>query len=176
MTYFDFAFDYVVGNEGSYIDDPMDSGGPTKYGVTLKSYSEYLKQDFTPVVIEELTLEQAKGFYLHQYWIPSNCCMMTDFGIATAIFDCSVLYGIGTAAGMAQRAVDTKVDNKIGPETVSILNSFNRGIFIGKLIYELMQRIEKVIQINPENEKFRMGWTNRAERLLVLNQTTAFNI
>src|ERR1700729_2698555 len=107
LSFFDSALAFTIGNEGTkYTNDPSDSGGPTKFGITLKAYAAFLKINFTPRDIESLTLSQAKVFYSQEFWFPLSCHKIVDAGIAIAIFDSSVLYGLGTGGKLAQSAVN----------------------------------------------------------------------
>ena len=48
---FDHAVKEILRHEGGYVDDPVDRGGETKYGISKRSYPD--------LDIANLTLEQA---------------------------------------------------------------------------------------------------------------------
>ncbi len=54
------AISFVLKWEGGYSNDPYDSGGETKYGISKRSYPN--------LDIKNLTLEQAKEIYKRNYW------------------------------------------------------------------------------------------------------------
>lgn len=85
---FDAAFDFVIGSEGGYSNDPDDVGGETRFGISKRAYPN--------VDIEQLTLEQAKQIYYRDYWTPAGCNALTG-PMALLVFDCSVNQGIGRA-------------------------------------------------------------------------------
>lgn len=58
---FERAFSCVLQNEGVYVNDPSDSGGETKYGISKRSYPN--------LDIKNLTLEEAKKIYFCDYWL-----------------------------------------------------------------------------------------------------------
>ena len=58
---FDKAFEFTIGVEGGYVNDPSDPGGETKFGVSKKSYPN--------LDIKNLTITQAKEIYYKDYWI-----------------------------------------------------------------------------------------------------------
>lgn len=178
MTIFDQAFNYVLRNEGvSYVNDPKDSGGPTKFGITLRTYEDYIGKASTADSIKELTIETAKAIYLHKYWSPLFADGIKDAGVAVCIFDAAVLYGVGSASLMAQKAVNLckvplKLDGVLGDKSIEALNSIARGDFLKAFHSLIIVRIASTIAANPKDEKFRGGWTHRADRLLTLNNST----
>lgn len=179
---FDEALNYLIGkDEGdAFTDDPDDSGGPTKFGVTQKAYSRFLGFPATLEMMQALTFDDVVPFYRHEFWTPLNCGRIKEPGIAIAIFDCAVLYGIIQAAVMAQQALNLdgallRVDGILGDRTIAFLNQTTRGSFLENLRRFVMQRIDLLVRTNSKDEKYRKGWENRAKRLLTLNQDPPFN-
>jgi len=62
---FEKAIKFVLKWEGGYSNDPNDSGGETKYGISKKSYPN--------LDIKNLTIEKAKEIYYRDYWLKANC-------------------------------------------------------------------------------------------------------
>ena len=54
------AFEKVLRHEGGYVNDPLDLGGETKYGISKRSYPH--------LDIKNLTLDQAKQIYFRDFW------------------------------------------------------------------------------------------------------------
>lgn len=182
LTYFNSALAYLFKDEGSsYTDDPDDSGGPTKWGVTLKAYSQFMGRPVDPEEIRALTIEQVSPFYEDRYWEAMLCDKMRDAGTAIAIFDTGVLSGTSAAQVIAQQALvlcgaELTMDGIIGPTTVELLNQVPRAKFLSSFTSILLRRIDDIIARRPKDEKFRKGWINRAQRLLTLNSGTSFTI
>lgn len=179
---FDLALSYLIekGEGSAYTDDPDDAGGPTKFGVTQKSYSQFLGFEVTPEMMQALTVDDARPFYRNQYWAPLNCSRMKDPGIAIAVFDCGVLYGLVQTGVMVQQALNLtggllRTDGVIGDRTLDLLNKVSRVTLLVNLERFVLLRIDHLVKTHPRNEKFRAGWENRARRLLTLNQDTTFN-
>lgn len=182
MKVLDDAFSFLFQNEGGarYVDNPYDSGGPTKYGVTQKAYESYLGRGVTPWVIASLSEIDAKTFYFARYWSPLQCDRVMDPGIAIALFDTGVLYGVGMSAVLAQKALNSlgfhlKVDAVLGDESVTALNAVDRRAFLREFFQFILLRIDTVCKLDPKNERFRRGWRNRADRLLTLSAYTPLN-
>lgn len=177
---FEKAFAFTIKNESTrYVNDPKDSGGPTKFGITKKTYEAFHRQCVPDSVIENLVIEDAKKIYFENYWKKINGDLIKSSTLATAIFDTAVLYGIGTAGAMVQKAANLlnyglKVDGKIGDKTLDVLDAFygNEGDFLLKLHSVTLVRIAAVCAQDPKNERFRNGWTNRADKVLQLATLT----
>lgn len=168
------ALAYLFQNESAqYVNDPEDSGGPTKFGITQKAYISFLGRWVTPEEIAALTELDAYAFYQARYWSPLLCDQILDAAVAIALFDTAVLYGVGTATLLAQKALvfcgaQLKFDGLMGDKTITAFNLAKREDFIPALRQFVRQRIDSVIKLDPKNERFRDGWENRANRLLTL--------
>ena len=53
------AFNYVLKNEGRYVNDPEDPGKETKYGISQRSYPN--------LNIRQLSLKDAEKIYFCDY-------------------------------------------------------------------------------------------------------------
>lgn len=172
---FDQAFIYLLENEGaSFTDDPDDSGGATKFGITKATYEHYVGEMVATAEIQSMTADTAKKIYFEKYWKPLKCDQMKSIVVAVAVFDCAVLYGPGTAVLLMQRALSLcgatiKLDGLIGEKTLTILNIVKEGDFLHAFRHQILLRIDSTILARPKAEKFRIGWTKRADRLLTLN-------
>lgn len=183
--FFEHALSYLFQDEGkTFTNNPMDPGGPTKFGITLKAYESHMGHPITALDIELMTEEAAKDFYEVRYWAPLRCGQMASQGIAICIFDTAVLYGQYTAIKTAQMAVslcgaNLKFDGLMGDKTLEALNTASCIEFVSHYRDLIMDRIGHLIVVDPTLEVFRKGWTNRANRLLtlqiivpVINKTT----
>lgn len=174
MTNLDVAFYYLLGDEGrKYTNDPNDKGGPTRYGITKKTYEEFFGKLVDDSEIEDMTEDVAKKIYATNYWHKLGCDRLLSLPIAIALFDTGVLYGVNRAAKLAQRALSfcgapIRIDGQIGDQSVQHLNQVKDPLFIRTFREQILQRINEVIEEVPSDEEYRHGWTNRADRLLTL--------
>ena len=53
----------IIRREGGYVNHPNDRGGPTKYGVTHKTLSRYLKREASIEDVKHMTEETAYEIY-----------------------------------------------------------------------------------------------------------------
>lgn len=102
------CFKQVVGEEGDYVNDPLDPGGETKFGIAKR---------YNPTIdIKSLTLNQARDIYLTKYWAPAQCDLL-PLASASVYFDAVVNMGIDTAVRLMQTALGEVSDGVIGPRT-----------------------------------------------------------
>ena len=59
------AINHTLELEGGYVNDPNDSGGQTKYGISKKAYPD--------LDIPNLTIAQAMEIYRKDYWDRCKC-------------------------------------------------------------------------------------------------------
>jgi lysozyme family protein len=154
-------------------NDLDDSGGLTNWGITKKAYEAFTKTAVSVDYFENLTLENKKWFYQEVFWKPLGCDKMEKIGVAVCIFDTAVLYGATTGALLAQKTADIcggalKIDGILGPQSVIIINAIGSDLFIDSFRANVLSRVDTVCLQNPKDEKYRNGWTNRANRLLTL--------
>lgn len=180
---FKIALDYLITrDEGEkYTDDPDDSGGPTKFGITQLMYSKFIGRMASEEEMKYLTKEDAGPFYEKVYWNPIQGEQIKSLPKAIAIFDSAVLYGKTRAVKMTQDALvrcdwNIKIDGVMGNETLGALNNVKTEEFISCFSNQILKRISEVICMYPKNEKYRNGWENRANRLLTLSTDPKFNI
>lgn len=137
MSFFDAAFAIVVGLEGGYVNDPLDPGGETKYGIS--------KRAFPDLDIKDLTVDQAKAIYRKKYWDFCACDGMS-FERALCVFDTAVNQGENFALVLSRTTPDT-VD-MMAERALRYANSiqFNR---FGKGWMRRLFSIMKKAQVTP---------------------------
>ena len=60
---FDRSFSKLLAVEGSsFVNNPIDKGGPTKYGITIQSWMGYIKKPCGQKEIKEMTEDMARDF------------------------------------------------------------------------------------------------------------------
>ena len=170
---FQKAIRYVFKNEGGFVNDVDDPGGATNFGVTQGVLSQYRGHPVSIDEVKSLSEHEAMIIFYELYWKPVACDRMAQTPIAIALFDVGVLYGVQTAAVMAQRTLKDcdfplVLDGHIGPKTIAALNSVNVTKFMGTLIAHLENRIDRIVATRPKSIKFRDGWRVRARKLQTL--------
>jgi lysozyme family protein len=171
---FDTLVADVIKREGGFVDDPRDSGGATKYGVT-----ERLARAYNYIGdMRDMTETAAKMIYRSAFWdymhLDDVEFMMPT--VAEELFDTAVNQGTTAAGTYLQRALnvfnqngkmyaDNTVDGHIGPMTIAALREFIRSrptdgelvmlralnALQGAFYIELAEKREK-------DEAFVFGW------------------
>ena len=130
------AIDHVAGIEGGYVNDPSDSGGETRFGITeaVARAAGYRGP------MRELPPDVARAIYEREYWhemrldgVAHECPLL-----AAELLDSGVNCGTGTAAKWLQLALnasndrgrlypDVAEDGAIGDETLGALRALRRS-------------------------------------------------
>ena len=164
--------DEILRVEGdTYTNDPADSGGETRWGVTVAEarVSGY-KGDMV-----DLPREVAFSIYVTRYWgaVRGDDLEALSSGVAAEVVDTGVNTGVVRAGMFLQRVLnvlnrseklytDLVVDGKIGPATIAALKSYLStrdehtlltalNCLQGAFYIELAERREK-------DERFVYGW------------------
>jgi lysozyme family protein len=109
MKRIDVCLDWIIRAEGGLSADPNDRGGLTKFGISQKAYPN--------LNIEALTEADARRIYERDYWIPCRCADLPA-GVDQVVLDGAVLMGVSAVSKQLQRALNVKVDGRIGPKTI----------------------------------------------------------
>jgi lysozyme family protein len=166
--------------EGSaYTNNPVDRGGPTKWGVTQVMFSKY----YPGRSVETCMYDEAYNVYMKEFWIKPKWDQIDaiDSVLAYRMFDWGVNSGPSRPVQALQRALnvlnqqgkdypDVTVDGALGPATIGALRSLvgKRGTDGVKVIRGMVQSLQSVFYIElaektPSQETFEYGWQlNRA--------------
>jgi len=94
---FNHAFDFTLGWEGGYVNDPNDPGGETKFGISKRANPS--------VDIKALTVDGAKKIYKAKYWDAAGCKEM-DWPLNCVMFDMAVNLGVSRAKSLYREVGD----------------------------------------------------------------------
>ncbi len=145
-----------------YVNDPLDLGGETKFGVA--------KNANPTVDIAKLTWEQAKAIYYKEYWIKGNCDKMPS-RLAILHFDGCVNHGVGRANRFLQNAIGLIADGAIGPKTLATISAQCADPKVGEkaICNEICNLREKfyngIVEKKPEQRRFLKGWLLRISEM-----------
>ncbi len=153
MADFDQAFEKTIIWEGEYVNDPDDPGKETKFGISKKEYPD---KD-----IKNLTLDEARDIYYHDYWLKIGGHYIDSQKIANNIFDFAVNAGIKRAIKLAQKCVKVKKDGIIGNITIVAINMIYENSFIQEFIYSRIKYYIRLTILRREFKKYLFGWLKR---------------
>lgn len=163
------AMPYLLVNEGGYT---VDDGGPTMWGIVESDVAKYRgvpASEITAAIMKSLSVAEATAIYKKQYWDAMSLGMLVSQGIATAIFDMGVNFGISGGARLAQSTIGVAADGQIGPVTLNKLNGMTAKAFIDAFEKAALAHYQAIDSSNhAKYDRYMTGWTNRAKRLLTL--------
>lgn len=164
----------VVRREGGYVNDPKDSGGETKYGITKKTARKYGYKG----AMRDLPLRLAYEIYEKKYLKKIKFDRVAALSplIAEELADTSVNMGWRRAGEFLQRSLnvlnrggkdfaDLVVDGKIGTKTISSLEKYlkHRGKEGEAVLHKMLNALQGAFYVElaerrSKDEKFVFGW------------------
>jgi lysozyme family protein len=156
----------VLKSEGGYVNHPLDKGGPTNFGITLRTLSEWRKEECTIEDVVQLTEEEACDIYMSAYWQVMRGDQLPG-GVDLYACDFAVNSGPARAAKILQELVDTKADTFVGPKTIEAV----RKQAPLQLLLAYHGARMKFLLGRSNWDAFGRGWTNRCSEMLTLAQT-----
>ena len=175
MSCFDIAVQTVLKDEGGFVNDPQDSGGATKYGISLKWLRSlvlepdiaHLDQNSNGVIdfddIAALTREQTIFLYHRYFWEPHRYERISVQMIANKVFNLTVNAGAHashTALQWALRATGNQevvMDGVLGDRTIKAVNAVDFRVLLAALRSEIASHYRLL-----KKPHFEAGWLNRA--------------
>jgi len=145
---------HTIRKEGGYVNDPVDRGGETKYGISKRSWPD--------VDIANLTIWQAFAIYRKWYANPLRIAEINNPRIGWKIFDVGVNAGLSRAVKLTQGVVGTDVDGIIGRQTIAAINETDEATFFMHFISALESFYVDIVERNPGQERFLRQWLKRA--------------
>jgi len=170
---FKVALEFTLKWEGGYVNDPRDPGGPTKYGITQRTYDEMRKKlDLPQKSVAQLTREEAEKIYFFKYWAEvARLSYSLAFEFNVALFDTFVHFGITGGTKLWQQAIGIKADGIWGPITDAVTgNVIKRKGSTESALMLVAERIRyraKRVREAPSQSVFLSGWLNRDTDLML---------
>lgn len=166
------VIDHVVNLEGAYGNDPYDSGGQTKYGIT----EQVARANGYTGPMKDLPPQTAKDIYANEYILKPKLDKVYDIDqqLGLDLIDFGINQGVVVSVRLLQRWLnalndgtkyyqDQTVDGKVGPSTLGQLNQFikQRGsvdvLLLGIRCSQGTHYLE-ITEKYPKNERFLYGW------------------
>lgn len=161
------AYSFVLGEEKGYVNDPADSGGATKDGVTQSTYDLYRKHlHLDQMPVKYMTREEREDIY-KGIWVDSKASILPE-GVDIMHYDCAVNTGNSRAAKILQQTIGVKEDGIIGPITLKRLKELyddTPQILLLRLYTNRCSFYNTLAEKRPKDQKFLKGWLARAKRV-----------
>src|SRR5574343_130972 len=112
--------DEVIRREGGFVHDPLDPGGPTKFGITQYTLAIWRGRDVTVDDVASLTYDEAIRIYEKKY-IEEPGFLQLPNGLRAAVVDFAVHSGPVTAVKQLQKSLGVTADGILGPTTMAAI-------------------------------------------------------
>lgn len=145
--------DRVLSHEGGYVNDPNDTGGETKWGISKRSYPH--------LNIKDLTRQDATAIYQRDFWQRVQGDKLPVPFVFQAL-DAAVNHGIGNAVRWIQRAAGVADDGVIGPVTLAAVARQEPADLVLNFNAERLEFYAKLQTF----DHFGRGWTRRVAKNL----------
>ncbi|MBF0590251.1 MAG: hypothetical protein HQL53_14110 [Magnetococcales bacterium] len=176
MANFESAISIVLQHEGGYVNDPVDPGGATNYGVSLRFLRATGDLDLGDVDgdgdidaddIRQMNRDQAIAIYRSEFWDRGGYEHIRHQNVANKLFDAAVNMGPKQAHKLVQRALwsvgrRVVVDGQLGPRTLAAIQDANGAHLLAALRSEMAGFYRELIARRPQLKKYRKGWERRA--------------
>jgi lysozyme family protein len=104
--------------EGAYVNDPNDAGGPTNMGITLGTLSKWRGTICTARDVLALTRAEAATIYQVEYWDGIEGDSLPA-GLDLMVLDHAITCGVFASARLLQQTLKVVADGSIGPVTLA---------------------------------------------------------
>ena len=179
---FEKAIQTILKHEGGYVDNKMDPGGATNFGISLRFLKDFVTkkpEEFSRfdvnhdgnidyVDIKNLPQGEAINLYKQAFWDKNNYDKITDFSIAEKIFDLAVNMGGAQANKLLQRAIRAVTgiklveDGILGTKSFAQINSADPNSLLAALKSEAAGFYRTLVRVDPNLQGFLDGWLNRS--------------
>lgn len=156
MSRFLVCLPRILEHEGGWVDHVKDPGGATNKGITLATYSDWLKRKATKAELKAIPPQHVSAIYEANYWDAASCDKL-PVGVDYVVFDLAVNSGPSRARKMLQQTVGTKPDGMIGPATLRAVEALGSR----ETIKRLCDAREAFYRALPTFQTFGKGWLNR---------------
>ncbi len=173
---FNKALQFTFKAEGGVSTNPHDlgnrGGNVTNMGVTQPVYNEYRSLKKLPhQSTTKLTKAEAIDLYHLLFWERAGCNLLPP-KLAIAVFDTSVLFGVGDAVKFLQKALGADADGLIGSKTkAAIAARFKEDVYLSSFYVSLRRAQHRVNAKRGNQNTFLQGWLNRTDALATYLKT-----
>ena len=150
MNTYNVILNRIIKREGGYVNHPSDKGGPTNFGITIKTLSQHLGRPASVDEVRNLDVNVAKDIYSKLYIEPF--LKYTDNPqLLDLVVDCAVHHGVSRTNTWMVEITSITLD----PYVMYKLLLIKRIKFFGTIITN-----------NPSQAVFAAGWMNRVTEFI----------
>lgn len=168
---FDTCIDHIFRVEKGFVNNPLDPGGATNFGITLKTLAQWRQKPTSVEDVKSLKREEAKDIYYSFFWEKPGMDKIRSAKVALIVFDQIVNAGQSSAISALQRVLCANfgehitIDGVLGSKTEVAVATAHEGRLARKLIQAAQRRYADLCQNNSSNLVFLEGWIARTHAL-----------
>jgi lysozyme family protein len=160
--------DAIIAREGGAAEtnDPADSGGRTKFGISERSHPEAWADG-------TVTYPEARAIYEKVYILAEHFDKISNIQLQHQVVDFGVPHGPNAATKLLQQLVGVKADGELGPATLAAIEKYPAGKLFGVdvpgiVLLNMAFRDARILydatlaKRRPKDLKFLLGWLKRA--------------
>lgn len=164
--------DNILMVEKGYVNHPADRGGPTKFGITQRTLSEWRGYWVSEEEVKQLEEEEARDIYYLKYFVAPKLHLLPK-QMQPFLFDSSINHGPSRAIIFLQKAINKEkiaylVEDGINGNRTreAALKAWYRieEDIIDAMVEERKNFYCAIVDNDPTQEVFLDGWLNRAEK------------
>jgi len=150
-----------------FANDPLDLGGATQSGLTLKTYKAYCKQKgiSTPTVTNLKNIPYATWLAVMKtlFWDKCKGDLINSQSVADMFIDFA--WGSGGGVKKVQQTLGLIADGIVGMKTITALNSRQPLDMFNIIKNARINYYNTLVARNPSQRKWLKGWMNRVNDL-----------
>lgn len=157
-----------------YTDDPVDSGGATKFGITLRTL-QYARRKWlvdpnlivTTIDVQNLTIDEAVRVGVEVFAVETKINQLVDSRVQLVVYD----YGFHSGQPRAIKALQTEIgmvnpDGQLGSLTLDRVNAVADPRLVALQVLTAREEFMQGIMMRDSvQRKWMLGWWNRTTKL-----------
>lgn len=163
----DKILDAIIAREGGWVDHSLDRGGPTKYGITQRTLSEWRGAPATAEDVRSLEESEARQIYRSEYVEKPGFADLLHAGLQELLVDMAVNHGPDRAIKSLQKALGVAVDGVLGPVSKAAIAAYPVRVVYRGLLAERIRLYGRIISNDHTQAVFASGWLNRAAEFVL---------
>lgn len=163
MTTDDLIAD-IIRREAGFVNDPLDSGGPTNWGITKATLARWRNRRVTTAEVQALTREEAADIYRRQYIEQPGFLTLPD-PLRAQVVDFGVNAGPAQATRVLQRVVGVTDDGICGPRTLAAVAGCDPEQVALQVWRGRIRFYAHLVALRPTQQRYIDGWLNRCWEL-----------
>jgi lysozyme family protein len=158
--------DGILRREGGYVDHPADRGGPTKYGITQKTLSDWRGRAVSADDVKSLAEVEAREIFRERYMLAPKFHLVNDPKVRALAVDCAVNHGPQQAVKLLQLAARVFPDGILGLKTEAAVNRMAPTALYARLCAARIRFYGQIIRRDSTQHVFAEGWANRVAEFI----------